>query len=988
MGMNAAAVQRLYVAYFNRPADTTGLARYEAMLSSTEAATQAELEAIATTYFSPSAEYTSNFAGLSEAGIVNKLYQNLFGRDAEPKGLQEWALALANGTETVASIALQLSFSAQGTDADTIANKIEAAAAFTAALDTTDEIVGYSGDAAAASAASWLATVGSSEASKDAAIAGVDAAVAAAVAASDTSTEGSTFTLTTNPDTLDPSSATASLKTTDGNDTVRAPTDGMLATADFIDTGKGNDTLTASITAADQSIAPVLKNVEDITLTVTAANEKEFTFNATDTTGASTINIKDAGAVGKTNADEAITVSNMAKTTTLGIIGGTAATGVTSSEITATFAGAAAADTQKVAISSLGRVDDLTLSTAETVEITATGNGTTGGNIINDLSAAAVKTLNLKGSGDLTISGSDTAATVTVNSTTSTGAITFVGETAATSTTFNGGSGTTSVTTASTGVVNVTTGVGADTINVGGGNSTSTIDAGDGNDTVVVGAQANVTAADSIVGGEGIDTIVITDATINLATKTALATGSSGFEALSSTATTAATVDFKALAAFNTVVLAGTIAPNAAADAAADANGTAGAAAVTVTGENDDALVLSAAKTGQVGQTAVDGDEALTSGAGGIGLSISPSIDGGSDVATLKIIGNADVTGGAGGATANAADLTAGNGGVGLSAGSIETLNIDVSGTGATGATADTVSIAGGAAGTKQANGAAGAAGSDVVVGTNATINVTSSLTGATAAVNNHLDLGTVVGTNVEIAATTFAGNLTVTAASGNVTINSGAGNDSLTGGTGSDTIGGGAGNDVITGLTGVDALTGGAGRDSFTFASETDSASATPDAIADFGKVTEAATAAQVTAMNNVAAFQAAATAKGGADADMLDMEGTAALATAATGTDVSGAVTGAGDVVTASISAKGVITLDGADAANADTLAEWVAIAAIMCDTDDEVGVFEFGGNSYVFQQETADTVIQLTGVTGVTGIVLVGGAVAAAAGDIFVI
>ena len=151
MGMNAAAVQRLYVAYFNRPADPTGLARYEAMLSSTAAATQAELEAIAETYFSPSAEYTANFDGLSNEATVNKLYQNLFGRDAEPAGLLEWSLALADGSETVASIALQLSYSAQNEDADTVANKIEAAGAFTAALDTTAEIVGYSGDAAAAS---------------------------------------------------------------------------------------------------------------------------------------------------------------------------------------------------------------------------------------------------------------------------------------------------------------------------------------------------------------------------------------------------------------------------------------------------------------------------------------------------------------------------------------------------------------------------------------------------------------------------------------------------------------------------------------------------------------------------------------------------------------------------------------------------------------------------------------------------------------------
>ena len=244
MGMNAAAVQRLYVAYFNRPADPTGLAQYEAMLSSTEAATQAELEAIAATYFSPSAEYTSNFAGLSNEAIVNKLYQNLFGRDAEPTGLLEWALALADGSETVASIALQLSFSAQGTDADTIANKIEASTTFTTSLDTTNEIVGYSGNAAATSAATWLATVGSSEASKDASIAGVDAAITAAIAAGDGSTvEGQTVTLTTGVDSASGGAGADSFVATAA--TALTTT---LTAGDTIVGGEGTDTL--SITAS------------------------------------------------------------------------------------------------------------------------------------------------------------------------------------------------------------------------------------------------------------------------------------------------------------------------------------------------------------------------------------------------------------------------------------------------------------------------------------------------------------------------------------------------------------------------------------------------------------------------------------------------------------------------------------------------------------------------------------------------------------------
>ena len=70
-GINTESVQRLYVAYFNRPADPVSLATYESLLPSDRVATQAELEELANTYFSPSAEYTANYAGLSNAGIVN-----------------------------------------------------------------------------------------------------------------------------------------------------------------------------------------------------------------------------------------------------------------------------------------------------------------------------------------------------------------------------------------------------------------------------------------------------------------------------------------------------------------------------------------------------------------------------------------------------------------------------------------------------------------------------------------------------------------------------------------------------------------------------------------------------------------------------------------------------------------------------------------------------------------------------------------------------
>ena len=97
MGMNTDAVQRLYVAYFNRPADPASLEVYEAMLPTDRVATQAELEAVASTYFSPSAEYSSRYSGMSNAEVVNTLYQNLFGRNAEAGtngGLLHWTAKL------------------------------------------------------------------------------------------------------------------------------------------------------------------------------------------------------------------------------------------------------------------------------------------------------------------------------------------------------------------------------------------------------------------------------------------------------------------------------------------------------------------------------------------------------------------------------------------------------------------------------------------------------------------------------------------------------------------------------------------------------------------------------------------------------------------------------------------------------------------------------------------------------------------------------
>ena len=83
--------------------------------------------------------------------------------------------------------------------------------------------------------------------------------------------------------------------------------------------------------------------------------------------------------------------------------------------------------------------------------------------------------------------------------------------------------------------------------------------------------------------------------------------------------------------------------------------------------------------------------------------------------------------------------------------------------------------------------------------------------------------------------------------------------------------ITGGAKADTITGGAGADDMTGNGGRDAFIQnAGDSGTTAATIDQISDFGKVTVAATAAEVTAMTNQAAFQATATARGGDNADV----------------------------------------------------------------------------------------------------------------------
>jgi hypothetical protein len=398
MGMNTAAVQRLYVAYFNRPADPVSLAVYEAQLPTDRVATQAELLVVAEASFSPSAEFTTNFADKSNSQIVNQLYQNIFGRDAEAAGLIGWATQLTDGSTTVAELALQLSYSAQGTDAAVVDARIEAATTFTSSLDTAEEITGYSGDAAAAQGRAYLAQISGAlpttdeaiATQKDTTITNVDVSIAAAVAAGN-AVAGTTFQLTT---------AVETVTGTKGDDTIQGSLIGDIGTgttsnpSDTLNAGDGTDAFQLSVSgehAANFTLSGMVSSgLETLNINNFETNNARLTtIDASLLAGLTGVSLTSSAASGDT------TVSNLGS-----IVTGSMANG--SANLTLGYSAAAIAGATSQTLNLNGGVTAATATIAGVEAVTV--NSANSANTLTDLVTANATTLTLTGDQNLSIS--------------------------------------------------------------------------------------------------------------------------------------------------------------------------------------------------------------------------------------------------------------------------------------------------------------------------------------------------------------------------------------------------------------------------------------------------------------------------------------------------------------------------------------------------------------------------------------------------------
>ncbi len=113
-------VMQAYIAYYGRPADPAGLEFWAGLLESQGGSLNSIIAA-----FGASEEFDSRFGDLSNTELVSNIFQQLFGREPDPAGLDFYSNVLSSGERTLQSIALDVLFGAQNNDLGIVDNRLD-----------------------------------------------------------------------------------------------------------------------------------------------------------------------------------------------------------------------------------------------------------------------------------------------------------------------------------------------------------------------------------------------------------------------------------------------------------------------------------------------------------------------------------------------------------------------------------------------------------------------------------------------------------------------------------------------------------------------------------------------------------------------------------------------------------------------------------------------------------------------------------------------
>ena len=501
-------VEKAYLAYFGRPADIAGMNYWLGKsISDMDAG------------FAASQEYATLYGGMTNSQRVDQVYQNLFGRAADPAGKAYWVGQLNAGLVTIGTLVATMEADALGVDIGTINNRLTFAIDFTVNL-TPAQNAGYNGTAAANAARVAMSEVIYTDTSLATAkgnvafdISAIDQGVSPVTLAAENAaaaTNASNLAAYGSINGVTQTSAANTYVLTSGANTVNMVV-GTAAVTDTFDHSANPTSVIFNISGASTGV---------LTLAKTGSQTVPTTLTINDSTAAAlTVGPLHGGHLSSAVFNNTGTGTLSAGITVGSILQSVSITGTGTenfSDITSAYAGFTLTDSSSAAVG----IVSLTASATGADSISNSGSGLLTIGTATLLAGNNTLTISSSGTGGITDSADTTTATTVTFTNSGGGTITETNMTANSATAINLASNVTGTISDSSSSAVTVTGTSDNsnlTLNITGGGS-NTIQTGTGIDSISVGVGSNTITVGSHTAANADTFTIATPTTITTTT--------------------------------------------------------------------------------------------------------------------------------------------------------------------------------------------------------------------------------------------------------------------------------------------------------------------------------------------------------------------------------------------------------------------------------------------------------------------------------------